>query len=170
MADQAHVVVANLVCAAIPTRRMRISTNTTDFVTIHAIRLRALIVARRAVVDVLTCGRAMAIQYPIRRVRISRIQNARGQAIFAVAVLAEAGAVAATAGRRIGGLLRGVPAEEVVAVNEVALDPLGHLDLDLRVRGVGVAVFAEILVVAGRASLGVGARRAGMLAHEVALV
>src|SRR5262249_3711569 len=113
---------------------MRIAADAADLVAIDADRARALIVASRARHDVATRGGAVELrragERPAGRMRIAGIGSLWRQVLRAMAILAEARAVAATARRRVLLRLDGVAADVIAAVDEVGVDALGPLDFD----------------------------------------
>src|SRR5438067_2304856 len=154
-------------------RRMRISADPADLVTLDAVRLGALIVAGGAARDVPPGGiaveRARPRERPSWRVRIPGAQS-RGDARALMAGLAGVRRVAALARRRIGARLHRMPAKEVLPVDEPAIGAIDELRLYRHHRRLRMAVEAEVLLVAGAAGLLRRARHAGVTAKEVALV
>src|SRR5215470_16446274 len=110
MADDAAAVALRLGEAVVREEagRVRVAADPTHLVTADAVRRISLIVAGGAAGDVAPRGIAVELarpwQAPARRMRIERARS-RPDVLELVAVLAEAGRMAALAGRRIGALL-----------------------------------------------------------------
>ena len=163
--------------AALPTGRVRVAADAAHLVAVHANRARALVVAAGAAGDVPPRRRAMELpaaarNAPTRRMRIARSLRERRQIVGAVAVFTRSWS-RGSAGKEAPSqrASTGVPAEEVVAVDEVADRPARETWSRSSSRPCArVAVGAERLLVAGGAALRRRARRAWVLAHEVALV
>src|SRR6267142_4289643 len=151
MADDAAAVALRLGEAVVgeEARGMRVAADAAHLVAADAVRRVSLVVAAGAAGDVAPGGVAVELpragHAPAWRMRIERART-RGDVLELVAVLAEAGPVAALARRRVRPLIHRVPPEEILAGDETAVGPIDQLGLDRHHRGLGVAVEAEVLV------------------------
>ena len=134
-----------------PTWRVRVPANPADAVTVDAVGLISLLVARNAAHDVVArrasmeVGRAWSV--PVERMGIFRIVAGAGQVLKIVTRNTKICAMAAPAERLIRASFDRMPAQIVGSVNEISIHPLGHHHLDRERYRPGVTVLAEILVV-----------------------
>src|SRR5436309_12044225 len=126
---------------------MRISADPAHLVAAPAVRRVALVVARRAALDVAPRGVAVegarAGQAPSRRMRIERARS-RSDALVRVAGLAGADRVAALAGGRVRARVDHVATEEILPVDEAAIRAIDQLGLDRHHGRLRMAVEAEV--------------------------
>lgn len=99
---------------------------------------------------------------------VSRVVAATTYALLFVAVFAEALSVAAQTRCRIGARFDAVSADEVAAVNQIAVGALWEFQLNRSEHRFGMTVGTECLFMTGRAALWRGSRRSSMAQYKVA--